>query len=259
LSRRLRELDRAFGNLVVALALADTVEQAEADTPLISVVIPAYNEADAIMGVLRALPSALAGHRVEPIVVVDGATDGTECVVDAAGFVTIKLRVNRGQGDALRAGFAYALRRGAAIVMTMDADGQHRPEEMIDLVKPILGGEADYVQGSRVLGSTEDSGGARGIGIRLFTRAINAVAGLSITDCTNGFRAIRADALARLQLEEPRFSGAEILIEAARRDLRVLEVPVRIRARSHGASKKPPRLGYPIGFLGALVRTARRS
>jgi glycosyltransferase involved in cell wall biosynthesis len=258
LSRRYRELDRAFGNLVVALALADSVEPVAADVPLVSVVIPAYNEADAIMGVLRTLPTELAGYRVEPVVVVDGATDGTERVVDAAGFVSIKLGVNRGQGDALRAGFAYALRRGAAIVMTMDADGQHRSEEMIDLVKPIVAGEADYVQGSRFLGSADDAGGARGIGIRLFTRAINAVTRLGITDCTNGFRAIRADALARLQLEEPRFSGAEILIEAARRDLRVLEVPVHIRARSHGMSKKPARLGYPLGFLGALVRTSRR-
>ena len=258
MSRRFRELDRAFGNLVVALSLADVVEQPEADTPLVTVVIPAYNESDAIMGVLRTLPATLADHRVEPVVVIDGATDGTDRVVDAAGFAAIKLSVNRGQGDALRAGFAYALRRGASIVMTMDADGQHRSEEMIDLVKPIVAGEADYVQGSRFLGSTDDPGGARGIGIRLFTRAINALTGLSITDCTNGFRAIRADALARLQLEEPRFSGAEILIEAARRDLRVLEVPVHIRARSHGASKKPPRLGYPIGFLGAIVRTARR-
>ncbi len=82
-------------------------------------------------------------------------------------------------------------------------------------------------------------------GIRVFTTVINATSGAGITDCTNGFRAIRGDALARLQLEEPRFSAAELIIESARQGLRIREVPVHIQSRSHGESKKPRRLRLP--------------
>lgn len=255
---RLRRLDRSLGDLVVALALRDAPIAESVDRPLVSVVIPAYNEVEAIVGVLHELPEDLAGFRVEPIVVVDGGTDGTETAARAAGFVTLTHPVNRGQGAALRTGFAFALRRGAAVVMTMDADGQHRPDEMIELLKPIVTDEADYVQGSRFLGRYDDAGSARHVGIRGFTRLVNAVSGAGITDCTNGFRAIRAAGLARMRLEEPRFSAPEIIIEAARRGLRIREVPVHIRSRSHGESKKPRRLGYPLGFLGAVVRTAAR-
>ena len=85
--------------------------------------------------------------------------------------------LNRGQGDALCTGFALALERGASIVVTMDADGQHRPEELPRLIAPILSGEADYVQGSRYLGTYDDSGGARDLGIRAFTRLINTTSG----------------------------------------------------------------------------------
>jgi glycosyltransferase involved in cell wall biosynthesis len=255
---RWRKLDHSFGDLVVALALRDAPEPVAQDAPVISVVIPAYNEEDAIVGVLRELPRELAGYVVEPVVVVDGGTDGTADVARAAGYVTLVHPVNRGQGDAIRTGFAYALARGAEIVMTMDADGQHRPDEMIELVKPIVADEADYVQGSRFLGEYDDAGGARQIGIHGFTRLINLLSGAGITDCTNGFRAVRAESLARMRLEEPRFSAPEIIQEATRQGLRLREVPVHIRSRSHGESKKPRRLGYPLGFLGVIVRTWRR-
>jgi Glycosyltransferases involved in cell wall biogenesis len=257
MSKRWRTLDRSFGNLVVSLTLADAPTTRTTE-PTIAVVIPAYNEADGIVEVLNELPSHLAGRRVEPIVVVDGGTDDTAAVARAAGFTTLVHPVNRGQGEALRSGFAHALARGAEIVMTMDADGQHRPDQMIDLLTPIVEDEADYVQGSRFLGAYDDAGGVRDLGIRGFTVLINRVSGAGITDCTNGFRAIRAKSLSVMHLSEPRFSAPEIIIEAARNGLRVCEVPVHIRSRSHGESKKPTRLGYPLGFLGVILRTARR-
>ena len=257
MSKRWRALDRRFGDLVVSLALADVPVTPTTET-IIAVVIPAYNEADGIVEVLNELPDHLAGRRVEPIVVVDGGTDATATVARAAGFTTLVHPVNRGQGDALRTGFAHALARGADIVMTMDADGQHRPDQMIDLLAPIVADEADYVQGSRFLGAYDDAGGARDLGIRGFTTLINRVSGAGITDCTNGFRAIRAKSLREMHLTEPRFSAPEIIIEAARNGLRIREVPVHIRSRSHGESKKPKRLGYPLGFLGVIGRTAAR-
>ncbi len=227
-------------------------------TPEIAIVIAALDEEEAIAAVLDALPSELYGHRVTPIVVVDGGNDDTAGVVVTAGHVALRHEINRGQGDALRTGFALALERKAAIVMTMDADGQHRPEDLPQLLEPILADEADYVQGSRYLGAYDDAGGARDLGIRGFTQLINVASGANITDCTNGFRAIRGDALARLQLEEPRFSAAELIMESARQGLRIREVSVHIQSRSHGESKKPRRLRYPLGYLGVIVRTWRR-
>lgn len=257
---RRRVVDRQLGDLVRARALANVeADQRERfPAPEIAIVIAAYNEEDAIAGVLEALPTELCGHGVTPIVVVDGGSDDTAGVVTRAGHVAVSHPLNRGQGDALTTGFALALERGASIVVTMDADGQHRPEELPRLIEPILSGEADYVQGSRYLGEYDDSGGVRDLGIRAFTTLINTTSGAGITDCTNGFRAIRGDALARLQLQEPRFSAAEIIMESARRDLRIREVPVHIQTRSHGESKKPRRLGYPVGYLGTIVRTWRR-
>jgi glycosyltransferase involved in cell wall biosynthesis len=257
---RSRALDRELSELVRAHALAGVPD--EHRKPFtgteIAIVIAAYNEADAVGPVLDALPDEVLGHGVTPIVVVDGGTDGTADVVERAGHVAVRHETNRGQGDALVTGFALALERGAAVVVTMDADGQHRAEDLPRLLEPVLAGEADYVQGSRYLGTYDDSGGARDAGIRLFTAVINATSGAGITDCTNGFRAIRGADLARLRLEESRFSAAELIMESARQGLRIREVPVHIQTRSHGESKKPRRLGYPIGYLATIVRTWRR-
>ncbi len=224
-----------------------------------AVVIAAYNEEQAIGGVLADLPPEVEGFELDPIIVVDGSDDDTEGVVRRAGYSVATHRVNRGQGDALRTGFAIALERGADIVITMDADGQHRPDQLKNLLTPILRDEADYVQGSRFLGDYDDSGSIRDYGIRFFTKIINVLGGTDITDCTNGFRAIKAERLAIMELREDRFNGPEIIMEAAMKGLRMIEVPVHIRSRSHGESKKPPRLGYPLGFLATILKVWLRS
>jgi hypothetical protein len=88
---------------------------------------------------------------------------------------------------------------------------------------------------------------------------VNLLAGTRITDCTNGYRAIDAAGLARMRLREDRFSASEIIIEAAARGLRMREVPVHIRSRGAGESRKPKGLGYPLGFAGAILRSWARS
>jgi glycosyltransferase involved in cell wall biosynthesis len=258
---RRRALDLQLGDLVRehALDAVDPEQRAPSSEPEIAIVIAAFNEEGAIAGVLDALPRELFGRRVTPIVVVDGGTDDTAAVVErTGGGIAVRHEANRGQGDALRTGFALALERKAEIVMTMDADGQHRPEDLPRLLEPAIADAADYVQGSRYLGDYDEAGGARDLGIRFFIRLVNVASGAEVTDCTNGFRAIRGDALARLRLEEPRFSASELIIESARQGLRMREVSVHIASRSHGASKKPRRLRYPLGYLGVIVRTWRR-
>jgi glycosyltransferase involved in cell wall biosynthesis len=257
---RLRSLDRKFGDTVRANVLGriPDEERKPYEMPTIAIVIAAYDEEEAIGAVLAELPTELCGLQVAPIIVVDGGTDDTAGVVQRAGHLAVRNDVNRGQGDALATGFQLAIERQAAIVVTMDADGQHRPDELPRLLAPVLAGEADYVQGSRYLGVYDDAGGARDVGIRLFTTIVNRLTGAGITDCTSGFRAIRAESLARLRLEERQFSAAEIIVESAARGLRIQEVPVHVQSRSHGASKKPRRLGYPVGYLSTVVRTWRR-
>ena len=223
--------------------------------PLLAVVIAAYNETGSVGGVLASLPDTVCGLSLCPVVVDDGSTDATAEEARAAGAVVGRHARNLGQGDALRTGFALAARLEADVVVTMDADGQHDPAELGDLVGPVVSGDADYVQGSRFLGRYDDAGGARDLGIRGFTRLINILTRAGITDCTNGYRAIDGAALARLQLVEDRFSASEILIQAAGHGLRIREVPVHIRGREVGESKKPRGLGYAWGYFAVIVRS----
>ena len=223
--------------------------------PLLVAVMAAFDEAGSIGPLLATLPDTLCGLRVRTVVVDDGSSDGTPREARRAGALVATHRRNLGQGDALRTGFALAARLGATVVVTMDADGQHDPADLAELVGPVVAGEAAYVQGSRFLGRYDDAGGARDLGIRGFTRLITWLTKTSITDCTNGYRAIDGAALARLQLVEDRFSASEILIQAAGCGLQIHEVPVHIRSRDSGVSKKPRGLGYAWGFLGAITRS----
>jgi glycosyltransferase involved in cell wall biosynthesis len=227
-------------------------------TPYLAVVMAAYNEAESIGSVLASLPAEVCGLPLRAVVVDDGSTDDTATRARAAGATVGTHRRNLGQGDALRTGFEVARRLDAAVVVTMDADGQHDPAELPDLVGPVVTGSADYVQGSRFQGAYDDAGGARDLGIRGFTLLLRLLTRAPITDCTNGFRAIDGPSLARFELVEDRFSAPEILIQAAGHGLRVREVPVHIRSREVGVSKKPRGLRYPFGFLGAILRSSVR-
>ncbi len=249
--------NRQIGDLVRALAKAEyrKIFSLEKKSKLIFIVMPAYNEEKAIKGVLEQIPRTLLGYQVHLIVVVDGADDNTEEIVRRKNYMVASHAMNRGQGDTLRTGFEIALKQGADIVVTMDADGQHRPQDLPKLLGPIIEGEADYVMGSRFLGVYEDSRSMRHLGILLFNLVINTLTRLRITDCTNGFRAISGSKLSRLQLREDRFNAPELIMEAHRHGLRIKEVPVTIKRRTESKSKKPPGLRYPLGFLRTIVQT----
>ena len=181
---RLSTMRRAFGDLVQALALTsygkDNVY--ESDLANIAVVIPAYNEEGVIAEVLDRIPEQVLGMNIRSIVVIDGASDRTGDVVQSQGGLAVFHVVNRGQGDALRTGFEIACREGAEIVVTMDADGQHRPEEIECLITPILEGQADYVMGSRFLGHYSDRNSTRHAGIVLYSSILSFFSRTKITD-----------------------------------------------------------------------------
>jgi hypothetical protein len=251
-SRRLEgELDR----LVRQLAKQDYRRKHGTHDASIYVVIPAYNEADNIEAVLARIPSEVLGLRVRPLVVVDGATDATQQVVERMNHAAIGYTVNRGGGSALKAGYEIALEDDAEIVVTLDADGQHLPEEMPRLVAPILDGSADLVNGSRVLGSYEKDSQVRAAGVVVFNWLVSALTLTHITDCSNAFRAIRVSELAKLKLRQSQFHTSELLIEALKGGLRVTEVPITITRRMSGESKKGMTLTYGWGFARAIVTT----
>ncbi|HET7195242.1 MAG TPA: glycosyltransferase family 2 protein [Nocardioides sp.] len=249
----------ASGPVREAAVRASLEETSPPDAPFVAIVIAALNEEATIGKVLADIPEMLCGLRVRVLVVDDGSTDSTAEVARAAGALVSSHGRNLGQGDGLRTGFAVALELGATVVVTMDADGQHDPAELPDLVGPVLGGDADYVQGSRFLGKYDDAGGARHVGIMGFTALINVLAGTRVSDCTNGYRAIAGSELGRMRLVEDRFSAAEIIIEAAACGLRIREVPVHIRGREVGETRKPRGLSYPLGYLGTIVRSSVRA
>ena len=221
----------------------------------IAIVIPAYNEADNLGYVLDQIPAEVCGLPTATLVVDDGSRDGTEDVAEAHGAVVSRHVVNRGGGAALRTGYRLMVDSEAAIVVTLDADGQHLPAEMPNLVQPVLDGKADVAHGSRVLGHAEENHFAREMGIVFFNRLVSFITRTHVTDCSNGYRAVRTSVLPILVLKQEQFHTSEFMIEAIKRGVPAVEVPVTVEQRLHGHSKKPAVLRYGMGFANAIVRT----
>ena len=221
----------------------------------IVVISPAFNEAGNVGAVIHAMPSEVDGHVVVPVVVDDASDDGTADVAREAGALVASLPIRRGGGLALRVGYDVALKLGADIVVTIDADGQHQPEEIPILVKPILDGDADHVNGSRMLGDFERESLLRHLGVHFFSRVVTILTGQRVTDISSGYRATRADTLRKLILEQDQFWTSEVTIEALRQHARVVEVPVTFLTRRGGESKKPKSLRYGWNFSKAIVKT----
>jgi hypothetical protein len=245
----------ATTDLTRRLAVREAPTAEDGATEAVYVVVPAYEEAETVGDVLDSLPETVRGYPVRAVVVSDGSADRTAEVAREAGAIVVEHGVNQGQGGALRTGFEIARRHGAEIVVTMDADGQHPGAQIEDLVAPITNDEADYVLGSRYRGEDESGNSlVRRGGIRAATWLLNRLAKTDVTDCTNGFRAIRGSRLGDLLLTEERFSAPELIIEARKNGLRIREVPVTIREREAGETKKPG-LGYAVGLARAIFVT----
>jgi hypothetical protein len=221
----------------------------------IAVVIPAFNEADNVAHVLDQIPDEVCGVPTAVLVVDDGSRDGTEAVAEAHGAVVARHVVNRGGGAALRTGYRLMVDSEAKIVVTLDADGQHLPSEMPDLVRPVLDGEVDMAHGSRVLGHADKNHFARELGIVFFNRTVSLITRTHVTDCSNGYRAVRTTVLPQLVLKQEQFHTSEFMIEAIKRGIPAKEVPVTVEQRLHGSSKKPAVFRYGVGFANAIMRT----
>lgn len=200
----------------------------------IIVVVPAFNERNAIGPVVR----GLLPYCSLCVVVDDGSGDGTMDVAAAAGAVVLRQVVNRGQGAATLTGVRYALQRGADVIVTFDADGQHDPADIPALVAPVLDGRAEIALGSRFLGRTEGMPASRRWVLRggiVFTRIFS---GIRVTDVHNGLRAISRQAASQLSITLDGMAHAsEILDQIRARRWRYVEVPVTIRYSRYSLAK----------------------
>jgi hypothetical protein len=221
----------------------------------VAILVPAYNEAENVGQVLDLMPDEVCGRETAVLVVDDGSRDGTGDVAAEHGAIVARHVINRGGGAALRTGYRLMVESGAEVVVTLDADGQHLPAEMARLVKPVLDGEVDVAHGSRVLGEADDNHFARELGIVFFNRLVSAITRTKVSDCSNGYRAVRTAVLPQLVLRQEQFHTSEFMIEAIKRGIPAREVPVTVAKRLHGHSKKPAVVRYGLGFANAIVRT----
>ncbi len=249
--RSIRLLVESLGHTAFDWTAAERIPEGKR----IVVVSPAYNEAENVGDVIEAMPKEIDGHHVVPIVIDDHSDDGTADAARLAGALAASLPIRRGGGLALRVGYDIALKLGADIVVTIDADGQHQPEELPTLVAPIIAGEADHVNGSRMLGDFERESVIRHVGVHFFSWVVTLLTGQRVTDISSGYRATRADMLRKLILEQDQFWTSEVTIEALRQHARVVEVPVTFLTRRGGESKKPKSLRYGWNFSKAIVKT----
>jgi catechol 2,3-dioxygenase-like lactoylglutathione lyase family enzyme len=236
-------------------AFAEEFGEQATKLPPVAIVIAAYNEEGAIGPVVEALPRTFCGLAAAAIVVSDGAVDATAKEARTAGALVCDVPVNRGQGAALRLGYRLAREGGAQYIVTTDADGQYNPAEIESLLAPILAGQADFVTGSRKLGSEETKDPVRKLGVRVFALTISLLTGQHVSDTTFGLRAMRAEVTGAVLLEQPQYQAAELLIGVITHGYRVVERPATIHRRQVGKSKKGNNAFYAVSFAQVVLGT----
>jgi len=198
------------------------------------IVLPAFNEQQSLPAVLAEVSSVMGA--ADLLVIDDGSTDGTSAVADRAGIDVVTLPFNLGVGGALRAGFRYAARFGYRQMVQVDADGQHDPREIPNLLRSL--DRADMVIGARFAGrGGYEVDRARKIAMTVLARSLSRRTHATLTDTTSGFRAFGPRAIDLFAREYPaEYLGdtVEALLLAARENLTVVQVPVVMRARTGG-------------------------
>jgi glycosyltransferase involved in cell wall biosynthesis len=214
------------------------------NTMKILIIVPAFNEEETLRGVILGVRTFLS--QADILVVNDGSTDSTANIAREEGVLMLEHPYNMGIGATMQTGFLYALRNGYDIAIQVDGDGQHNPEFLPSLIKPISEGKSNLVIGSRYL----SDGGfkstlLRKLGIKFFSSIIWILTKKRVTDPTSGFRAIDQKGLELFVNEYPSvYPEVEALISASKKGLHFQEIPTRMRDRQGGTSS--------IGILSAL-------
>ena len=229
------------------------------------IVIPTYNECDAIPPLLVQLRATLPDAHL--LVVDDNSPDGTADRVAAVARTDTNVNLivrgrKEGIGPAYGEGFATALRRSPSVIVQMDADGSHDPAEVVRLIGPIRRGEADLVIGSRRVHGGSTVGWSRARNLLSIAGGIyaRALLRLKATDVTSGYRAWRPELLRMMLREQPRADGYGFMIEmvwrAEQSGARVEDAPITFRERTLGASKMSAKIA--IEAAGLVINLMRK-
>jgi dolichol-phosphate mannosyltransferase len=221
-------------------------------TPLISIVVPVYNEARTVASVIERLVAIDLPAAREILVVNDGSTDGTRDVLDQVArrpeLRIIHAEKNGGKGSAIRIGFGQA---AGTIVAIQDADLELDPAQLADLVKPILDGRTRVVYGSRFLAGRPDAPWLSIFANQVLTGATNLLFGGQLTDMETCYKVMVADVARSLALESNRFDiEPEITAKLLRAGHSILELPIRFEPRSRAQGKK---IGWRDGVRAIQV------
>jgi glycosyltransferase involved in cell wall biosynthesis len=231
--------------------------QKSSDKPKIIAAISAYNEQQFIGEIV----SKARRHVDEVIVVDDGSTDNTSEVARAAGAEVIRHKTNQGAGAAARTAFKAAKRGHADILVTLDGDGQHNPDEIPRLLAPILDGKADLVIGSRFLRpGRRQMPRYRKFGIDVITLLYNLGSRVRVSDSQCCFRAQSRRLIEAVNITETGFGfSVQVLIQARKRGLNIREVPVACIYHSQGSTLNPVAHGLGVAFSVIKNRLFSRS
>ena len=221
--------------------------------------MPAHNEARVIANVISRIPSEIDGMTVLPIVVDDGSKDGTADAARQSGAFVVRHVTNLGVGAATITGLRAAQELNANVVVTMDSDGQHNPEEISSLVRCLMEGPFDVVIGSRIL----SPGGMpfSRVGANLLLNAITFIVyGKVVSDSQSGFKAISSDALRRMKLNSPGYEiCSEFIGEVHRNRLSYKSLPVKAVYTPYSQRKGQHFLNGINLIIGMLLRLLRRT
>ena len=209
----------------------------------ITVGIPAFNEEKNIAKIIVGLKKI-----VDQIIVCDdGSTDSTCTIAESLGVIVIKHPKNLGYGIAIRSIFLKAREINADILVTIDADGQHKIEDIDKIMKPIVDGQADISIGSRFLKEDNNTPSYRKLGVKVITKVTNSSLSEKVTDAQSGFRAYNNKVLQSLT---PSDSGmgisTEILIKSSNLGLKIVEVPTEIQYEGDTSSQNPVSHGTEV-------------
>ena len=227
----------------------------------ITIGIPAFNEEEKLPEILKELKNITDSI----IVCDDGSTDKTSTIAEKLGAKVTKHEKNLGYGSAIKSIFEMTSGMDTDVLVTFDADGQHRIEDINRVLHPITNGDADVVIGSRFLSNDNDVPGYRKIGIKIITHVTNASIKENFTDSQSGFRAYRKKVLENIVLTEKGMGiSTEILIKSSEKKFRITEIPIKIiyegdtsthNPVSHGTSVlistiKYTSIQHPLKFYG---------
>ncbi len=208
---------------------------------MLSIIIPVYNEELTIGNIIDRTKNALRqiGLPYEIIVVDDHSRDKSLVVAGRYGVEVFSLKEHLGKGYVLRAGFAKAK---GDIVVTLDSDGSHRPEELQEVLAPVLKNKADLVIGSRYLNHKRvATRKLNAFGVRVFNYLINLFTGVAVTDSQSGYRAMKREVLDKQKLYAREYEiESEMLVKTAKAGFRIAEVPISFEQRTYGRSGVDP-------------------